>query len=74
MSLDNRFAIVADLGLDEIFVYPFDAAKGKLLWHTGLTANPNAGPITYMVDGRQYILVCAGDTLFAFTVNKPAKI
>jgi acido-empty-quinoprotein group A len=51
----------------------FDAATGKILWHTGLTANPGAGPITYMVDGRQYILVCAGDTLFAFSVNKPAK-
>jgi alcohol dehydrogenase (cytochrome c) len=51
----------------------FDAATGKILWHAGLTANPNAGPIAYMVDGRQYILVCAGDTLFAFTVNRPAK-
>src|SRR5579883_3318732 len=38
----------------------FDAATGKILWHAGLTANPNAGPITYMVDGRQYVLVCAG--------------
>jgi alcohol dehydrogenase (cytochrome c) len=26
-------------------------------------------PETYMVDGRQYVLVAAGDTLFAFTVN-----
>jgi alcohol dehydrogenase (cytochrome c) len=47
----------------------FDAAKGKILWHAGLTASPSAGPITYMVDGKQYVLVCAGDTLFAFTVN-----
>ncbi len=30
MSPDNRFAIVADLGLDQLLVYPFDAAKGTL--------------------------------------------
>jgi 6-phosphogluconolactonase len=30
MSPDNRFAIVADLGLDELLVYSFDAAKGTL--------------------------------------------
>jgi 6-phosphogluconolactonase len=30
MSPDNRFAVSADLGLDEVFVYPFDAATGKL--------------------------------------------
>jgi alcohol dehydrogenase (cytochrome c) len=51
----------------------FDAGTGKILWHTGLTANPNAGPITYMVDGRQYVLVSAGDTLFTFTVNQAAR-
>lgn len=29
-SPDNRFALVADLGLDEILVYKFDATKGTL--------------------------------------------
>jgi 6-phosphogluconolactonase len=46
LSPDNRFAFVDDLGLDELFVYKFDAAKGSL------TANdppftkfePGAGP------------------------------
>jgi alcohol dehydrogenase (cytochrome c) len=51
----------------------FNPASGKILWHAGLTASPSAGPITYMVDGKQYVLVCAGDTLFAFTVNQPGK-
>ena len=35
-------------------------------------AAPSAGPITYMLDGKQYLLVCAGDSLYAFTVNQPA--
>ena len=30
MSPDNRFALVADLGLDEVLAYPFDAEKGTL--------------------------------------------
>jgi 6-phosphogluconolactonase len=30
LSLDNRLAVVDDLGLDELFVYKFDSAKGSL--------------------------------------------
>jgi 6-phosphogluconolactonase len=30
LSPDNRFAFVADLGLDKVFIYRFDGAKGKL--------------------------------------------
>ena len=48
----------------------FDAANGKILWHAGLMAAPSAGPITYMLDGKQYVLVAAGDSLYAFTVNR----
>ncbi len=46
----------------------FDPATGKLLWHVGIGRVTNA-PQTYLVDGRQYILSAAGDTLYAFTVN-----
>jgi hypothetical protein len=35
--------------------------------------NPTAGPITYMLDGKQYLLVAAGDSLYSFTVNKPVE-
>lgn len=30
LAPDNRFALVADLGLDQVFVYPFDASQGTL--------------------------------------------
>ena len=36
-------------------------------------AAPSAGPITYMIDGKQYLLVCAGDSLYAFAVNQPSR-
>jgi 6-phosphogluconolactonase len=45
-SPDNRFALAADLGLDEILVYHFNAAKGTLTPNTPPYAkvNPGAGP------------------------------
>lgn len=46
----------------------FDAANGKILWHAGLSANVRNGPETYMLDGRQYLLVGGGDSLYAFTL------
>ena len=42
-------------------------------WHAGLMAAPSAGPITYMLDGKQYLLVAAGDSLYTFTVNQPVQ-
>jgi 6-phosphogluconolactonase len=46
LSPDNRFAISADLGLDEVFVYRFDPAKGTLAPDNPPFAkvNPGAGP------------------------------
>jgi alcohol dehydrogenase (cytochrome c) len=42
-----------------------DAYTGKPLWHSkvGNVTNP---PQTYMLDGRQYLIVGTGDTLWAF--------
>ena len=47
----------------------FDPKDGKILLHAGLTANPSNAPMTYMVDGKQYVLIAAADTLYAFTLN-----
>ena len=45
----------------------FDPANGKPLWHAQLGQVSNA-PETYLVDGRQHVLVAAGDTLYAFAL------
>ena len=47
----------------------YDAANGKILWHTKLGGVSNA-PQTYMLDGRQYVLVASGDALYSFAVNE----
>jgi len=46
LAPDNRFAIAADLGLDKLLVYRFDAAKGTLVANESPFAQvePAAGP------------------------------
>lgn len=43
----------------------YDAANGKIQWHSRI-GNVSNAPQTYMLDGHQYLVVAAGDTLFAF--------
>lgn len=44
MSPDNRFVLVPDLGLDEVIIYPFDSAKGKLGTPHSAKVAPGSGP------------------------------
>ncbi len=39
--------------------HAFDASTGKLLWETTLPFAGEATPATYMVDGRQYVVIAA---------------
>lgn len=43
----------------------YEAAKGKILWHARL-GNVSNAPQTYTLDGKQYLLVAAGDALYSF--------
>jgi alcohol dehydrogenase (cytochrome c) len=45
----------------------YDPANGKILWHSRLGSVSNA-PETYLLDGHQYVLVAAGDTLYSFVL------
>jgi quinoprotein glucose dehydrogenase len=38
----------------------FDKSTGKLLWETTLPFAGNATPATYMVNGKQYVVIAAG--------------
>ena len=48
----------------------YDASNGKPLWHASLGATTSNGPQTFEVDGRQFIVVGAGDTLYAFALQQ----
>jgi alcohol dehydrogenase (cytochrome c) len=43
-----------------------EAASGKALWHFQCGASVYSSPMTYAVDGKQYVAVAAGSALFAF--------
>ncbi len=41
---------------------------GKTLWHAGTGGSMESSPITYELDGRQYILTSSGGVLFAWAL------
>jgi len=55
-------------GRDGAF-YALDARDGKLLWETNLGPSVAAGPITYAVNGKQYVSIQAGSALFTFSLR-----
>ena len=46
----------------------FDPANGKILWHQQLMSPLSNGPSSYLLDGKQYLIVGAGDCLYALTL------
>jgi alcohol dehydrogenase (cytochrome c) len=57
-------------GRDGAF-YALDARTGALLWQTNLGPSVAAGPITYAVDGRQFVAIMAGGSMYAFGLREP---
>lgn len=55
-------------GDDQRNLIIYSADKGKILWHQPVSANQSNGPITYMMDGKQWLLIGAGDSLYAYTL------
>jgi alcohol dehydrogenase (cytochrome c) len=49
-----------------------EATSGRALWHANLGAPVSNGPISYELDGMQYVIAGAGDELFGF-VMLPSK-
>jgi hypothetical protein len=41
-------------------MHAFDGHTGKLLWETALPFPGHATPATYMIDGKQYVVIAAG--------------
>jgi alcohol dehydrogenase (cytochrome c) len=52
--------------------FALDARTGRLLWQTNLGPSVSAGPITYAVNGKQYVSIMAGSSMFTFGLREPA--
>jgi alcohol dehydrogenase (cytochrome c) len=50
--------------------FALDARDGKLLWQTNLGRSVAAGPMTYSVNGKQYVGITVGSALFAFGLRE----
>jgi len=50
----------------EGYFYALDARSGAMLWKASLGGQVVAAPITFEVDGRQYVSVISGHTLVTF--------
>jgi quinoprotein glucose dehydrogenase len=55
----NGLVVIAATTYDNK-IRAFDKRTGRLLWSAGLPAAGNATPSTYMVNGRQYIVIACG--------------
>jgi alcohol dehydrogenase (cytochrome c) len=45
-----------------------DAVTGKSLWHFNTGQSMHASPMSYAVDGKQYVAIAAGSDLFTFAL------
>jgi alcohol dehydrogenase (cytochrome c) len=48
-----------------------DSSDGKTLWHAGSGSDIESSPITYQLDGRQYLVTSSGGVLFAWALPNP---
>jgi alcohol dehydrogenase (cytochrome c) len=50
----------------------YDDTSGEVLWETDLGAPVSGFPITFAVDGRQYVAVSTGQSLVAASARRVA--
>jgi alcohol dehydrogenase (cytochrome c) len=55
----------------EGYLLALDARTGALLWRESLGGQINSAPMTFAVDGKQYIAIAAGSSLFTFALESP---
>jgi alcohol dehydrogenase (cytochrome c) len=55
-------------GTHDGYFYALDAVKGQPLWQFQTGAQIQGGPVTFLVNGKQYVAVAAGAGLFAFAL------
>ena len=57
-------------GSREGYFYTLDARNGELLWKANVGGLVASGPMSYAVDGRQYVAISAGNSLFVYALKQ----
>lgn len=64
---------VVFFGDDDGHLVALDARNGRHLWHYQMGEGLTASPITYSVDGRQYVAIASATAIFSFGLFEPVK-
>src|SRR5579862_9966449 len=57
-------------GDDANFFEAADAKTGKSLWHFNTGQSLHASPMSYAVNGKQYVAIASGSDLFSFALPR----
>lgn len=69
LATAGGLAFAAD---DEDDFFALNSGTGKLLWHCRMRGSPVTAdtiPITYAIDGKQYVEMASGDAFIAFALQ-----
>ena len=56
-------------GTPDGYFFALDALTGAEKWYVNLGSRVHSAPMSYMVDGKQYVAIAAGNVLFTFALN-----
>lgn len=59
-------------GDDDGHMVALDAKSGRNLWHFNMGESLTASPVTYSIDGKQYVAIASSTAVFAFGLFEPA--
>jgi len=59
-NLSAQGGLVFIAGTQDFYLRAFDAENGREVWKARLPAGSQGGPMTYMDNGKQFIVVTAG--------------
>ncbi|MEO7652549.1 MAG: PQQ-binding-like beta-propeller repeat protein [Bryobacteraceae bacterium] len=60
-------------GDDDGQLVAVDARNGKHLWHFQMGEGLNASPVTYSVEGKQFVAIAASGGIYSFGLFEPAQ-
>ena len=52
------------------YFFAIDAVSGQELWHVAVGARVHSAPLTYSVNGEQFVTIAAGNVVFTFGLNE----
>ena len=71
-STSGLLATAGDLvfgGTVDGYFFAIDAVSGQELWHVAVGARVHSAPLTYSVNGEQYVTIAAGNVVFTFGLD-----